>query len=47
MVAGVDVFIEDGRGADGLGSKMSYKDKSFAYGEFNFTKEIGYESVYP
>ena len=48
VVAGVDLYVEDGRGADGLGSRMSYKEKSIGYGEsVNFTKNIGYKSVYP
>jgi hypothetical protein len=48
VVAGVDLYVDDGRGAAGLGSKMSYKEKSIGYGEsVNFTKEIGYKSVYP
>jgi hypothetical protein len=47
VVAGMDAYVADGRGADGLGSKMSYKEKSIGYGEsVDFTKEIGYKSVY-
>jgi hypothetical protein len=47
VVAGVDLYVEDGRGAADLGSKMSYKEKSIGYGEsVNFTKKIGYNSVY-
>jgi hypothetical protein len=47
VVAGVNAYVADGRGADGLGSKMSYKEKSIGYGEsVEFTKEIGYKSVY-
>ena len=47
--AGVDLYVEDGRGgADGLGSRMSYKEKAIGYGEnVNFTKDIGYKSIYP
>jgi hypothetical protein len=48
VIAGVDLYVEDGRGADGLGSRMSYKEKSILYGEsVNFAKDIGYKSVYP
>jgi hypothetical protein len=47
VVAGVDLYVEDGRGADGLGSSMSYKEKSIGYGKnVNFAKNIGYKSVY-
>ena len=47
VVAGVSAYVADGRGADGLGSRMSYKEKSIGYGEsVDFTKEIGYKSVY-
>jgi hypothetical protein len=46
VVAGVDLYVEDGRGANDLGSGMAYKEKSIAYGEFEFTKEIGYEAIY-
>jgi len=47
VIAGVGVYVEDGRGAAGLGSKMSYKENSIGYGEsVDFTKEIGYKSVY-
>jgi hypothetical protein len=47
VVAGVDLYVEDGRGADDLGFRMSYKEKSIGYGEtVNFTKNIGYNSVY-
>jgi hypothetical protein len=47
VVAGVDLYVEDGRGANGLGSRMSYREKSIGYGEnVNFTKNIGYNSVY-
>jgi hypothetical protein len=47
VIAGVGLYVEDGRGADGLGSRMSYKEKSIGYGEsVNFTKDIGYKSVY-
>ena len=48
VVAGVDLYVEDGRGADGLGSRMSYEEKSIGYGKsVNFSKKIGYTSVYP
>jgi hypothetical protein len=47
VVAGVDLYVEDGHGADGLGSGMSYKEKSIGWGKsVNFTKKIGYTSVY-
>jgi hypothetical protein len=47
VVAGVDLYVEDGRGAADLGSKMSYRARSSGYGEsVNFTKNIGYNSVY-
>ena len=46
VIAGVSAFVADGRGADGLGSRMTYKEKSIGYGEnVQFTKEIGYKSV--
>ena len=46
VIAGVNAYIVDGRGADGLGSKMSYTEKSIGYGEsVKFTKKIGYKSV--
>ena len=46
VAAGVDVYVEDGRpGRDPLGSRLAYKEKSIAYGEFEFTKEVGYKSV--
>jgi hypothetical protein len=45
--AGMDLYVEDGRGAADLGSRMSYREKSIGYGEnVNFTKNIGYNSVY-
>jgi hypothetical protein len=47
VVAGVNAYVVDGRGADGLGSKMLYKEKSIGYGEsVDFFKDIGYTSVY-
>jgi hypothetical protein len=47
VVAGMNAYVADGRGAAGLGSRMSYKEKSIGYGEsVDFTKEIGYKSVY-
>ena len=46
VVAGVSAYVEDGRGAAGLGSRMTYKEKSIGYGEtVEFTKDIGYKSV--
>ena len=46
VVAGVGLYVEDGRGAAGLGSRMTYKEKSIGYGEsVEFTKDIGYKSV--
>ncbi len=47
VVAGVDVYAEDGRGAATLGSRWIYKDKSIAYREFTFCKEVGYQSNQP
>jgi hypothetical protein len=45
--AGVDLYVEDGRGADGLGSRMSYREKAIGYGEsVDFTKNIGYTSIF-
>jgi hypothetical protein len=41
MAAGVDASVEDGR------TDMTYKDKSNAYGNFTFSKEIGYTSKPP
>ena len=47
VVAGVNAYVVDGRDADGLGSKMLYKEKSIGYGEsVDFFKDIGYKSVY-
>ena len=47
VVAGMNAYVADGRGADGLGSKMTYKEKSIGYGEsVDFNKDIGYKSVY-
>lgn len=47
VVAGVGVYVEDGRGATDLGSKMEYKEKTIGYGKnVDFTKNIGYKSVY-
>ncbi|RJS80927.1 DUF11 domain-containing protein [Methanophagales archaeon] len=47
VAASVDAYVEDGGGADALGSRMTYKEKSIAYGEFTFTKEVGYKSKPP
>jgi hypothetical protein len=47
VVAGVGVYVEDGRGYETLGSRLMYKEKSIAYGEFEFTKTIGYKSKPP
>jgi hypothetical protein len=47
VIAGMDAYVADGRGAAGLGSKMSYSEKSIGYGKtVEFTKDIGYKSVY-
>jgi hypothetical protein len=48
VVAGVDLYVEDGIGGEDstLGSKMEYGEMSIAWGEFEFTKEVGYKSVY-
>ena len=46
VAVGVDVYVEDGRSyKEALGSRLMYKEKSIAYGDFEFTKKIGYESV--
>ncbi|NQE05298.1 hypothetical protein C5S32_05450, partial [ANME-1 cluster archaeon GoMg1] len=45
--AGVDASVEDGVDADTPASRMTYEDKSNAYGNFTFTKEIGYTSNPP
>jgi hypothetical protein len=42
VVAGVDLYVADGRGAADLGSKMSYRESE----SVNFTKNIGYNSIY-
>ena len=47
VAAGVGVYAEDGRGGDTLGSRWIYKDKSIAYGNVTFCKEIGYTSKSP
>jgi hypothetical protein len=48
VVAGVSAFVADGRGAAGLGSRMSYREKTIGYGDvITFDKKIGYESVLP
>ena len=47
VVAGVGVYVEDGRTDKKLGSRMMYKEKSIAYGEFELTKEVGYKSKPP
>ena len=47
VVAGVGVYVEDGRDYGTLGSRLMYKEKSIAYGEFEFTKTIGYKSKPP
>lgn len=47
VVTGVGVYVEDGRGATDLGSRMAYKEKTIGYGkDVDFTKDIGYKSVY-
>ena len=47
VVAGVGVYVEDGRGEDDLGSRMAYREKTIGYGKnVDFTKDIGYKSVY-
>ena len=46
VIAGVGVYVEDGRGYSTLGSRMAYTEKSIGYGEsVDFTKDIGYKSV--
>ncbi|MCW3129566.1 MAG: hypothetical protein N2V75_05660 [Methanophagales archaeon] len=47
VVAGVGVYVDDGRGYSALGSRMEYKEKTIGYGkDVDFTKDIGYKSVY-
>nr|QNO51665.1 hypothetical protein IGDPAKFA_00019 [Methanosarcinales archaeon ANME-1 ERB6] len=45
--AGVDASVEDGVDADTPASRMMYEDTSEAYGNFTFSKEIGYTSNPP
>ena len=45
--AGAEAFVEDGRNADAPASRMTYEDKSEAYGNFTFSKEVGYTSNPP
>ena len=49
VVAGVGLYVDEGIGGTDstLGSRMAYKEKSIAYGEFEFTKEVGYKSKPP
>ena len=47
VAAGVGVYAEDGRGGHSLGSRWIYNDKSIAYGEFTFCKEVGYLANQP
>jgi len=47
VAAGVGVYAEDGQGGHTLGSKWIYEDKSIAYGEFTFCKEMGYQAKQP
>ena len=49
VAVGVGVYVEDGRShsKDTLGSRLMYKEKSIAYGDFKFTKTIGYKSKDP
>ena len=50
VVAGVELYVEDGIGGTNstLGSRMSYKEKSIAYGTIsNFCKKIVYTSKLP
>ena len=48
VIAGVGLNVDDGRGGSGstLGSRMLYNEMSIAFGDFEFTKEVGYKSVY-
>jgi hypothetical protein len=48
VIAGVGLSVQDGIGGTNstLGSKMAYTEMSIAWGEFEFTKEVGYKSVY-
>jgi uncharacterized repeat protein (TIGR01451 family) len=45
--AGVDASVEDGVDADTPASRMMYEDKSEAYGNFTFSKGVGYTSNPP
>lgn len=46
VAAGMSIFVADGHGAPpALGSKMSYKEMSFAHGKFEFYKEMNYISI--
>ena len=49
VVAGVDVYVADGRGGTNstLGSRLMYKEKSIGYGNVTFCKKIGYGSLLP
>jgi hypothetical protein len=47
VAAGVGVYAEDGRGGHALGSRWIYNDKSIAYGEFTFCKDVGYLANQP
>jgi hypothetical protein len=49
VAAGVSAFVADGRGGEDskLGSRLSYREKSIAYGNFEFYKSIGYTSNQP
>jgi len=49
VVAGVGLYVQEGIGGKDstLGSRMAYKEKSIAYGDFEFTKEVGYKSKPP
>jgi hypothetical protein len=48
VVAGVGVYVEDGRGSKvALGSRMAYKEKSIGYGNFTFDKDVRYKSKPP
>ena len=49
VAAGVSAFVEDGRGGadDELGSRLLYREKSIAYGNFEFYKSIWYTSNPP
>jgi hypothetical protein len=50
VIAGVGLDVDDGIGgtnSSAIGSRMAYREMSIAWGEFEFTKEVGYKSKPP